>query len=133
MVRGILPCENSALIFGDCVRIQARGCSETTPLHRQHELGLSLAVTAHLARAQMLRTVILSERMLPKHSHLTWPESDSGSNLGLAAKFDHAIGRDAEEVRRSERVAVHDLENPAAETTEVRMFGRDDLDPTDEE
>jgi hypothetical protein len=124
---------NSALILGDGVRIQARGCQNRAFYIASMNRIWPWLVSAHLARAQMLRTVILSERMLPKYSHLMWLKSDSASNLGLAAKFDHAIGRDAEEVRRRERVAVHDLENPAAETAEVRMFGRDDLDTADEE
>jgi hypothetical protein len=53
--------------------------------------------------------------------------------LRLAAELDHPVRRDAEEIGCRERVAVHDLENPATEAAEVRMFGRHDLDAANEE
>jgi FAD binding domain len=37
----------------------------------------------------------------------------AASNLGLAAELDHSVRRDAEEIHRCERIAVHDLENVA--------------------
>jgi hypothetical protein len=42
----------------------------------------------------------------------------SRSNLRLAAEFDDAVRRNAEEIGRGQRVAVHDLEQLATEAAE---------------
>src|ERR1035437_9052349 len=59
--------------------------------------------------------------------------SISNLDLRLTAELDNPVRWDAKEIGRRQRVAVHDLEQVAADAAEARMSGRDDLHSSDEE
>src|SRR5437667_7320039 len=56
-----------------------------------------------------------------------------GSNLELAAQFDHAVGGDPEELGGVQHIVGHEREQPAAGTGEPRVLCRDNLLASQEE
>src|SRR6516164_11087433 len=55
-----------------------------------------------------------------------------GSKLHLTTELDHSVRRNAKKVRRGKRVAMHGLEQLAADGVKVRLPFRYDLRPADE-
>src|SRR6202040_298646 len=68
--------------------------------------------------------------------HLRRPPSSRPScarlHLHLSAELDHPARRNAEELGRRQRVAVHEVEHLPPEATEARVPAGHDRDPPDE-
>jgi hypothetical protein len=61
------------------------------------------------------------------------PWARSHSNLDLPAEFYHAVGRDAEELSRRQRIAVHDLKHLAPDRAHAGVRVGDNRYPADKE